>query len=251
MQLKRFERNLLLLTVLASLLGGCAEEDMDAIVDVRWTIGGTTCNRAGVDRVIVSLVRDSRSVASTEASCEAGEASVAGLAMGTYTVQVFAYRLGNETPAFVGQEAGIEVPKGGRVKTPVIFLQEAPGAVDLTWRFESGKICSFEGAEWVRVSAFDERNRVVVDMEVPCDPGVDISEGLAGPGTEYLANAGGVVLEYLFSGPHEVIVLAYPSGGDTEAVWGGSGTAEVRSFELTPLDIVLSACTDDPESVCF
>ncbi|MCA9565339.1 MAG: hypothetical protein KC561_17695, partial [Myxococcales bacterium] len=229
----------------------CAEEDTDAIVDVRWGIGGTTCSRMGLTRVYVSLVTNGRSVANAEADCSAETVAVEGVAKGRYTVQVFAFRANEDTPAFVGQEAGVEVPKGGRVSTSVIFLEEAPGAVDVTWRFESGNICAFEGVGWIEVSAFDDRNRVVADFGIACDPGVDPSTGLGGPGSEYLEDAQGVVIDYLFEGTHEILLRGYERATDDEPGWGGSGQVEVRSFELTPVDIVLQPCEDAPESVCF
>jgi hypothetical protein len=237
--------------LLALLAAACVNEDTDGIVDVRWAVGGANCARVGVSAIEVSLVAGGREVSRVSATCEAGEVAVGGVPGDTYTVQVFGYRLGAETPEFVGQEAGVVVPKGGRVSTGVIFLEEAPGAIDLAWRFESGSLCRFEGAEWVRITVFDERGRLVTDRELPCDPGAQVNAGLGGPGFEYLEEARGVALEYLFAGEHEVFVLAYEDPSDERATWAGAGSADVTSFALTPLEVVLAPCTDDPDSICF
>jgi hypothetical protein len=247
---KSYGSSLLLAILLAPVLAGCPEEDTDGIVDVRWTIGGATCDRVGVDRVRVSLVKGREAVAGAEAQCDDGEVAVTGVPSGTYTAQVFGYRLGDDVPAYIGTETGVVVPKAGRVTTGVIFLEEAPGAIDLIWRFESGNICSFEGAEWVQISAFDERNRVVADVGMPCDPGTAVNDGLGGPGFEFLEGARGVVLDFLFSGPHEVVVLAYRHADDSRSEWAGSGTTDVANSALSPLEVVLIPCADDPDSLC-
>lgn len=247
---KEFGFSLMFVVLVALLQSACVEEDKDGIVDVRWAIGGASCSRVGVDSIHVSVVRNRQVVASADAQCDDGEVAVTGVPKGTYTAQVFGYRTGSDLAGYVGTETGVVVPKGGRVSTGVIFLAEAPGAIDLTWRFDSGYICSFEGADWVQVSAFDERNRVVADIGMPCDPGISVNDGIGGPGFEFLEEARGVVLEYVFSGPHEVVVLAYRRASDASAEWWGSGIVDVTNSELAPLDIVLTSCATDPDSLC-
>lgn len=234
---------------LVGLLSACAQKG-DAIVDVRWTMGGTTCARAGVERISIALVRDDAVVAVGEAACDDGELAIEGVPRGRYTVQVFGFRIGSEAPAYSGQEAGVDVPKGGRVSSPVIFLQESPGALDLRWRFESGRLCRFEGATWVQVSVFDDRNRRVADQGLPCDPDPETGAPVVVPGSEYLEGAEGVVIENLFTGLHTIVILAYARPEDQGAAWGGEGTADISSFQLSTAEVVLSPCTDEPESPC-
>ncbi|MFT5431037.1 MAG: hypothetical protein ACI9OJ_001716 [Myxococcota bacterium] len=235
----------------ALVLTGCASEDSGAIVEVKWSIGGTTCSQVGVTHVRITLLLDGAAKAERDAPCSDGNAEVSGVPAGTFVVRVLGFQGENPLPSHVGQVTGVVVPKDARVSAPAISLQEAPGAIDLKWRFESGDLCRFMGVDWVQVSIFDERLRTVADQGMSCNPAPEVGVPSIPDGAEYLADSTGIVFENLFSGPHDIVVLGYRESEDDVPIYFGTAQVEVNSFELTAATILLVECDETAtDSLC-
>lgn len=239
-----------MMAIAALLVTGCADDGSDGAVTVTWTLGGTTCNQEGVSKIVVALYASGALIQDGEASCTDEELTLRGVEAGTYTVQVTGFRTGSTTPGLVGQARGITVPKGGAITVPSIELSEAPGAIDLSWRFESGRLCRFSGVEWISIGIWDSRNRRVVNRGLPCDP-VDGNEDLiANDGADYLAEAEAIIIDQLFADDYSIVLLGYADASDDEALVFGSGDVTVAQHQLSASEIVLEDCPLGADSPC-
>jgi len=241
-----------LVALLAGLLVapfGCAEEEGGGAIDVSWSIGGSTCNQSGVSKMLISLYEGGEVVQTHEALCIDGATRVSGVAAGTYVVEVTAYRAASPDPAYVGQVSGVTVPKGGRVAAPEVELEEAPGAIDLQWRFDTGQICRFAGVSWITVGIFDVAGRRAAQRELSCDPEPEAAP--AEPGSSYLAGAKGVVFDRLLPGGYTVNVFAFADAGDALPAFYGNAEATVAVYQLAPVEVVLTVCPEGDDSPCL
>lgn len=229
---------------------GCADSSDGGAIDVSWTIGGSTCNQSGVTRMVISLYVGGDVIQSAEAGCVGGTTRVEGVPAGTYAVEVAAYRADSADPAYVGRVTGVSVPKGGAVAAPLVELEEAPGAIDLSWRFDDGQLCRFLGIESVTVGVFDEFGRRAMDRDLACDP---LPEAVAAEdgADSYLAGANGVLFEPLLPGKYKVTVLARRRDDDVRPAYFGSVEAIVKVYALAPAEVVLSPCPEGPDSPCL
>jgi hypothetical protein len=228
---------------------GCAEDEGGGAIDVSWTIGGSTCNQSGVSKMVVSLYVGGEVVKTHDALCIDGTTRVSGVEAGTYVVEVTAYRADSPDPTYVGQVSGVSVPKGGLITAPEVELEEAPGAIDLQWRFDTGQLCRFAGVSWITVGIFDVAGRRAAQRELPCDPEPEAATDE--PGSSYLAGATGVVFDRLLPGGYTVNVFAFADAGDALPTHYGNADATVSVYKLAPVEVVLTACPEGDDSPCL
>ncbi len=238
-----------LLLLLATLSLACAETSGSGAIDVSWSIGGSTCNQSGVSRMVVRLYHSGEQVLDQEGVCTEGGLRVEGVPQGTFVVEVTAYRDGSADPAYVGHVSGVTVPKGGAVTAPEVALEEAPGALDVSWRFADGRLCRFAGVSRVQVGIFDLAGRRASERSLACDPAPEPVSSAA-PGASYIEDAKGIVFDRLLPGTYTLNLFAYGASSDTPVFYGTS-EAVVNVYELTPVDVVLAACPEGANSPCL
>jgi hypothetical protein len=229
---------------------GCSEAGGDGAVTVSWSLGGTTCNQSGISSMTITLYATGDAVLSAQAPCVDGEVRIDGVVAGTYTVEVAAFKTGEADPAYVGRVGGVNIPKGGVVAAPRVELEQAPGAIDLSWRFDDGRLCRFAGVKWLSVGIFDAFGRKAMARELACDPEAPATPASAGDGESYLEAAKGVVFEPLLPGSYTISLFGRAEKSDAAPQFYGNGDAVVTVYGVTPVDIALLPCPTGADSPC-
>jgi hypothetical protein len=236
-----------------TLMSGCetAEEMQAGAIDVSWTVGGTTCTASGVSMVQVSILSSNKVVDTTTAACQLGEATITNLPAGRYTVQVDGYGTDLSYPLYFGMAPNVEVKAGQTTVIPEIEMAEKPGALDLTWSFDNGKICAFAGVDSLDIAIWDNHSNKVYAETLPCDPTVARAIAEMGqPSRSLYDRSVGVVIEGLYAGGYTLRAFAYNSKSSLGAYdYWAEAHPIVEHAMLTPVELVLSPCAD--MDICF
>ncbi len=250
-RLLRIGSSLVGAVAIAGLVIGCGdgkEAERPGSVTVSWGIGGSTCQKVGVDLVRVSLISGDKVEPATPVPCQQGTMRITSVAPGNYLVQVDGYTKSSDTASYYGKLAGVGIQAGQETKLPRIDMEQKPGAFDITWKFATGDLCSFAGVDTVAIRVWDDRSRKVYNEYLACDPFLAVSQQEAkNPTTQLWDTARGVVVPDLLSGVYNVEIFALMAGtGSNMARYWAKAEAGILNGRLTAVPLTLAACNDAP-----
>lgn len=151
---------------------------------------------------------------------------------------------------FLGEVADIKVPAASQKVTEPVVLTQKPSAIDATWVFENGKLCTANGVSTVRLAIFDDASVQHLSVELtqpfPCDPGgllLDDQRSF-GPTPEPLRPVEGVLLGGLVpKRTYFVHAIAYDAAG--VAIMKGEQVVQTELGTVSEGVIVLVDCFSD------
>ncbi len=232
-------------------------------VYVTWTVKGeqpgTGCTQRAITSVTVRILDEARAeIASQQAPCSAGNATVANVPAGSRYVQIDA--VGPAAPAAWGN---INLAGPLKVENAKVTSGAKPIDLDLRsvismdWAMANGGTCAGNGVGMVYVEARNAANQLIVPMNdpwaaKPCTLGSAdsydarvIDMGFAKPQCAIPPGAKGLVLCNVPAGGAGVFLTATASGSSLPKL---GGSVQVKGFEpgshialLTP--VLLSACS--------
>ncbi len=227
------------------LLIGCGGEDSarPGVLDVSWTIGGSTCGASGVSSVRVSLF-DANGLYSTENSaCQLGQVTIPDVPGGNYTVQVDGFRAASDLPTYTGFVSGINVREGTVTIAPRVEMAEMPGGMDVTWRFQDGELCGFAGVDTVIINIWDTHSNRIYEESLPCNPELAVVEAEQNvPGRVLYDAARGIVIDNLYAGQYTMRAFAMKAGEDLHPKYWAEAQPIVTHSKLTDVKLTLQSC---------
>jgi hypothetical protein len=181
-------RRILLGVGLAVSLSGCGE-DVEPLGDgslaLSWQISPHGCESAGVEEVEVRLENAHRNY-DERFACEAGQAELTQLAPANYKLSIVGIDV-NGLATFGADTEKVEVRAEERVDAPHVRLSARPASLEVSWRFDNGKVCGANGVAEVEVALFDEAFYELDRQTFSCDAGVGQLEDIVAG--EYLVEA--------------------------------------------------------------
>ena len=242
-----------MITLLGLLLvTACGEDKTSAngAIDLSWAIGGSTCGTAGINLVEVSIYDTKRIYSSMTVACQLGEIQIPNIPAGSYSLRIDGIQQSNALPVYEGNVAKVSVQSNTVTVVPRVYLAEKPGAIDLTWRFDNGSLCTFSGVDTIDVSVWDIHSNRVWRESLPCDPLMARSEAEENEPTRALyGTAKGIVIEGLYAGSYTVHALGMMQEEGEPIWWAREQQVIVQHANLTPVDLVLLPC--DENSICL
>jgi hypothetical protein len=236
---------------------GCGEDKIlaNGAIELSWAIGGSTCGAAGISLVEVTVYNAEHYNAeqiysSTTVACELGKIQIPNIPAGAYSVRIDGIHQSTDKPIYEGSALNVEVQPNQVTVVPRINLTEKPGAIDLTWRFETGTLCSFTGVDTVDVSVWDIHSVQVWREILPCDPAIALVAAEKNePIRALYTDAKGILIEALYAGSYTVEAQGLMAESGLPTWWAQELQVVVQHGKLTPVDLVLSPCTED--DVCL
>ncbi|HIA01477.1 MAG TPA: hypothetical protein EYN66_06135 [Myxococcales bacterium] len=231
---------------------GCGEDKSlaNGAIELSWAIGGSTCGAAGISLVEVTVYNAERIHSSMTVACQLGEIQVPNVPSGSYSVRIDGIQQSTEMPVYEGSALNVKVQPNQVTVVPRIYLAEKPGAIDLTWRFETGALCSFSGVDTIDVSVWDIHSNRVWQESLPCDPAIALVQAERNePIRALYTDAKGIVIGSLFAGSYTVQAHGLLAVNGLPTWWAQELQVVVQHGKLTPVDLVLSPCTED--AVCL
>jgi len=128
---------------------------------------------------------------------------------------------------------------------PLVRLEPKPGAIDVTWNFANGKLCSQNDVQDVQITLNDENQNLVHDgpLYFPCDPfSSPDEERIVGDSPDPNHALEGILIGSLLQGDHVVSVYGLDEGGDR--IYSGFAAVPVLRGEISNLSIELEACSN-------
>lgn len=229
-------------------LYGCGEDKRlaNGAIELSWAIGGSTCGAAGLSLVEVSVYDSERIYSSTTVACQLGEIQVPNIPSGSYSVRIDGIQQSTDMPVYEGSSLNVMVHPNQVTVVPRIYLAEKPGAIDLTWRFETGALCSFSGVETVDVSVWDIHSNQIWRESLPCDPAIALVAAEKNDPTRALyTDAKGIVIGSLYAGSYTVQALGLMAESGLPTWWAQELQVVVQHGKLTAVDLVLTPCTEN------
>jgi hypothetical protein len=172
--------------VMAACLPACGGGgDSSGSLTVRWVVGGTSCDAAGVSTVKIHLLENDLDVLpppDPTATCVVGTdgLTLAKVPTGTFTLKIEG--LDAQGNAFYeGTRDAVKVYSDKLTTVdPPVTMSMKKAAVNLTWRFANGKMCPANGVSKVELGVFDQGSSEVLNLQFPCGDGLALIEGLRG-----------------------------------------------------------------------
>jgi len=159
------------------LVTGCVADEQDGNMRVSWTIGLsdpsiTECEAAGIETLVISLDSDGKTI-EEEASCPSGTRTFSGIPANRYRIDVQGFDESGCT-VYAGSSDGRIRPSTDGAPRPADVRLEPTGSVgevNVSWRFEDGRLCGAHevGSVEVTILSGDETQ---VEKTVDCEDGV-------------------------------------------------------------------------------
>lgn len=244
----------LLLMALSFGLGCGGGSDPPGSVVIPWRVGGQSCEQAGLGSVDVELRYGDVVYDVRRERCSAGQAVFTDVEPGTYTVNVYGYRVPAEgdtnelTPADAAYEATYpEAPEGAGLRVlsgeearpeTTLVLKARKGAIYLRWRLPGGDTCTFAGIGDIEVRIYNRFSTERFYETYTCD----LRDYLAGLTEEELQDARrGVRIDGLEAEPMTVELRAFDSQGVAQQQ--GSASFELGFGDVQDVVVDLEPCT--------
>jgi hypothetical protein len=128
---------------------------------------------------------------------------------------------------------------------PLVRLEPKPGALDITWHFTNGKLCSQNGVENVQITLNDKNGNLVHDAPLyfPCDPFSSPDEDrIVGMSPNPKHELIGILVGSLLQGDH--VVSAYGLDEDGDRIYNGFAPVYVTRGAIETLSIELDVCSN-------
>lgn len=207
-------RRILLGLGLAASLSACGE-DVEPLGDgslaLSWQVSPHGCESAGVEEVEVRLENAHRNY-DERFACDAGQAELTQLAPANYQLSIVGIDV-NGLATFGADAEKVEVRAEEKVDAPHVRLSARPASLEVSWRFDNGKVCGANGVAKVEVALFDEAYYELERQTFDCDAGLGrLEDIIAG---EYLVEA---VAESEDGGAYEGISEVTLKRGDEAAI---------------------------------
>lgn len=161
---------------LAAALVGCivhtqdgTTEDEPGTIELSWSVGAGGCEAAGVTDIAVQVGQQTQTF-----SCLSGAATLVADA-GTYEID--ARGLDAEGTERYSGTVNVSVISAQTVEAHVV-LSALPAALQLTWYFENGRLCSANGVTTISATLFDDTDYLVDQIDADCDDGELQFDGL-------------------------------------------------------------------------
>jgi len=229
------------------LLAGCGYIPTDndsTTVDIRWSIGGSTCTARGITTVQVTLYTPNHIEDSVTTACQLGHIELNDVRPGTYDIRVDGYPAQSDYPTYGGQVTGVLIQSGSPNVAPSVEMAEKPGALDLTWRFEDGSLCAFAGVDTVELMLWDEHSNRRFLETLSCNPTLARDEAEQLDPTRSLIEAvNGILIEDLYAGTYTLQAMAYPADPTLGATHWAIAEPNVVHAQITPVELVFAPCT--------
>ncbi len=240
-------------TLLLGLLGcgGSSGGEPPGSIRVRWDVP-VGCQTAGIDRVRV-WVREAGSPPDTPptlqqtATCGDGSLTLDGVPAGTW--ELFVDGLDPTGHPTHGASTEVDVAGGETSSPPPLTLVRKPSALDISWRFADGGLCSSHGVHTVAIHVFDEtggeRGPQVLRDGIDCDPFATLGpdERVFGALADPTYTPKGIVVGDLDPGAYAVRIFGLDESG--ERTVKGQVQAHTGIGDITAVEVVLVPC-DDP-----
>jgi len=206
------------------MLAGCeaagGEELAPGSLEVAWRVLPLGCEDAKVDSIEVTAFPDEQgaAVSTGRFDCELGAGALDDLSPGFYDVHVLGLDASGKTvyEAPVRRDAVVRAGVA-EVLDGVNALSAARAAVEVSWRFEDGRLCGAHEVERVSAIVLDVYDSFVAAREFSCSDSVGVIDGIA-------------------PGEHRVLLEAVDGRGE---VLHGIEPFSVGRGELGQLEIVL------------
>lgn len=227
-------------------LSGAIQPSGKGNVYVTWTVKGEQpgvgCSKRGITTVTVRILDDKRAeLASQQAPCSAGNATVASVPAGSRYVQIDA--VGPPAPAAWGNVnlAGPLNVEDGKVTSGAKAIDlDQRSVISLDWAMSNGGSCAGNGVAMVYVEARNAANQLIVPMNdpwaaKPCSLTTSdsydarvIDLGFAKPQCAIPQGAKGLVLCNVPTGGAGVFLTATSSGATVPKL---GGSVQIKGFE--------------------
>jgi hypothetical protein len=167
-------RRFVLLPTLVAALGltavGCGDDTGSlppGNLSIHWLVGSSDCERAGVTTIAVFLTGE-RALGTDVRTfdCRDGGALLTGLRPGVYSLS-FRGRDANNVDRFGGEVTGVEVRSNGTTTVQTVRLSALPAEMRVTWYFENGRMCAFNGVANVEIVLYRAEYEIFSTV-VPC-----------------------------------------------------------------------------------
>ena len=159
--MKFWQKTTSLIALLGLSLVGCAqEENQPGTIIVEWDIV-IGCSVANVETVEAKLIDLSSNLAvmsydSASAACSADEPIIfASVPPGAYQLYVEGFDLDGEG-TYLSEPTRVDLGAGATLELPPMPLTQKRGAVDISWVFSNGELCSANQVQSVQISLLDE-----------------------------------------------------------------------------------------------
>ncbi|MFW5967831.1 MAG: hypothetical protein ACOCV2_09950 [Persicimonas sp.] len=219
--------NSLSLFLLASTLAfgaGCGEDVEplgDGSLELTWEVAPRGCEDAGVEQIEARVTHGQRSY-DERFACADGKGRVDEVEAGKYDVQLVGLDA-DEKETFISDKQRVVVNAEKTSDAPKTRLTAKPVDLEVSWRFDDGRVCGSKGVEKVEVAVYDPAYYELGRAEFACD---------AGRGT----------IDDLIAGEYTVEVSAE---GDDEAVFHGLEKTTVKRGETGEVEVVLEVFGSD------
>lgn len=151
-----------------------AQSGLAGSVDVRWALGGRSCNEAGVATVQASLESpEGEAFGVAQAACQMGTVTMPSISPGLYRLVL----RGASRDGMVTHQAALDgtTVKSGETYAPrKLNLRSLGASLDIRWRFHNGELCSFNGVDEIELAVFDDRGHELHLMTYACDESAEI-----------------------------------------------------------------------------
>src|SRR5690554_900960 len=185
----------------------------EGALELSWEVSPMGCAASEVDLVEVELANERRSYLE-QYSCTRGSASIEGLAPGSYELTLSSYDAGGAATFESAARAVTIRPERVERVTPVA-LSARPAELEVSWRFDNGRVCGANGVERIEVAVYDSAFYEMTRRDFVCNRGAGtISDLFAG---DYIVRVSGQGAEVAYSGDVDVS-LKRGQSGEVEAV---------------------------------
>ena len=156
-------------------LSGCfLDENVNETNDLRvyWQIQGGTCSTADISNVQIDIYDESETLFDTTLTlCSNTETLFRGLPVGVYSVRATGLN-GDSVAIYESGLTEVTVDASDEVVEllPPLELGLKRATLEVSWVFESGKLCQFEGVDDIEISIWDQIEIQVLETKtVSCD----------------------------------------------------------------------------------
>ena len=255
-------RALIALLVALTATTGCGEEEDPqpmGQLSVAWQLP-STCTKLRLTTVEVRLYShlglNGGPSYSDASACAGGPLVIDEILEGTYTVVVEAFS-GDDKALYwavldsvvVGENAELDLSNVEEGTTPmdqpIVQLEPKPGALDVSWSFDNGQLCSQNGVEDIQITLIDEDGNFVTEdvLYFPCDPfSTPEAERIVGVSPDPLHTLEGILVGSLMQGDH--IIDMYGLDSDAKRVYNASEAIYVERGAIGTLSLKLFKCAN-------
>ncbi len=258
--MKLWQRTISLIALLGLGHIGCAqEENQPGTIIVDWDIV-IGCSVANVETVEAKLIDLSSNLAimsydSASAACSAEEPIIfASVPPGAYELYVEGFDVTGEG-TYLSEPTQVDLGAGATLELPSLPLTQKRGAIDISWVFSNGELCSANQVQSVQVSVLDETSTQLYEEELflpyPCDPyELDPADRTIGANPEPTRELAGILVGDLIAGTHYVYIYGLNDMG--EKVAKGMLESEVELAEVFDGKVTFVPCEaeDYPTMSC-